>query len=100
MRNSMLSFMAALLASAWVHSVSAQEAATPAQAPAEVQQLVELLRKPEVQEWLSQGRAGAGSASRGDPESVGDEARAVETNFARDFRLWVAATRSHVAGDP
>ena len=55
MRNSMLSFMAALLAPAWVHSVSAQETATPTQAPAEVQQLVELLRKPAVQEWLAKG---------------------------------------------
>ena len=98
MRNSMLSFMAALLAPAWVHSVSAQETATPTQAPAEVQQLVELLRKPAVQEWLAKGAPALAPQAAVTPESVGDEAQTVETNLARDFRHWVAATRSHVAG--
>ena len=99
MRNSTLSFMAALLASAWVHSVSRRKRPTPAPArPAEVQQLVDLLRKPGRPGVAGQGRAGPAPQAAATRESAGDEVQAVETNLARDFRHWVAATRSHVAG--
>ena len=60
--------------------------------PPEVQQLIELLRKPEVQTWLEQGTptpAASELASR--PSEDGGQ------NWARAFRLWVAEIRSHLA---
>jgi hypothetical protein len=67
-------------------------APAPAGPPPEVQQLVDLLRKPEVQAWLEQGAPAAAAT----PVPVGntdDPGR----NLTRDFRVWVADTRSHVS---
>ena len=101
MRNAILSMLAAVLATAWVPSVAAQQAPAPAQAPAEVQQLVDLLRKPAVQEWLAKGAPSAGAdaaaPSPAPTESLADELKAEEANLARDFRRWVAGIRAHVA---
>jgi small-conductance mechanosensitive channel len=67
----------------------AQESApVPSTPPPEVQQLVELLRKPEVQAWLEQNPAPAPPS----PATVEDAGR----NLARDFRIWIARTRSHL----
>ena len=67
-------------------------APAPAGPPPEVQQLVDLLRKPEVQAWLEQSAPTAAAT----PVPVGntdDTGR----NLTRDFRVWVADTRSHVS---
>ena len=74
-------------------SAPAQETATPSGAPAEIQQLVELLREPGVQNWLAQGAAATEPtpAPPAPSESAGQ-------NFARDLRLWLAATSNHLAG--
>jgi small-conductance mechanosensitive channel len=82
----------------WTFGAAAQEPAPPASPPAEVHQLIELLQKPTVQEWLDKGAPAAAPESAPPPETLGQEIRAVELNLARDFRRWVAATRSHVAG--
>jgi small-conductance mechanosensitive channel len=72
------------------HVLRAQEGApAPSAPPPKVQQLIELLRKPEIQAWLEQGPA---PASPGAVENVEDAGR----NLARDFRIWVAQSRSHL----
>ena len=77
----------------WLAQPGARAAtAAPTAAPPEIQQLVELLKKPEVQTWLEQGAptpAASESATR--PTEDGGQ------NWARAFRLWVAETRSHLA---
>ena len=68
-----------------------QESSPPNAPPPDVQQLVELLKKPEVQEWLEKGTptpAASESATRS--SSNGGQ------NWARDFRLWVAEIRSRL----
>ena len=59
--------------------------------PPEVQQLVDILRKPEVQAWLEKGAptAAPNPAPTASADSNG-------RNLARDFRNWVAETRSHL----
>ena len=74
---------------------SAQTGApTAASPPPEVQQLVDILRKPEVQAWLEKG-APPPAAPKPVPAARPDSAG---RNLARDFRIWVAETRSHLAG--
>jgi small-conductance mechanosensitive channel len=68
----------------------AQEAAPASAAPPEVQQLVDILRKPDVQAWLVQGGAPPATAA---PESGED----VRTNIAREFRLWATDVRTHLS---
>ena len=70
-------------------AATAQDAA-PAPPPADVQQLVELLRKPEVQAWLEHGVAPATEIVIDGP------APEAQRNLARDFRLWVASVRAHL----
>jgi moderate conductance mechanosensitive channel len=78
----------------WIAAASAQTPPAPAAAaPPEAQQLVDLLRKPEVQKWLAQGAPAAQPV----PPPV-QELEDAGHNVARDFRRWVAATRAHVAG--
>jgi moderate conductance mechanosensitive channel len=67
-------------------------APAPAGPPPEVQQLVDLLRKPEVQAWLEQGAPAAAAT----PVPVGNT-DGTGRNLTRDFRVWVADTRSHVS---
>ena len=99
MRNMILRWMLALLWAVCVVPASAQQVAAPAQPPAEVQQLVDLLRKPAVQDWLVQGAPAAAAApSAASQDTVGGQIKQEETNLAREFRRWVAATRAHVAG--
>ena len=82
-------------------------AASSAETPADVQQLIELLRKPSVQEWLAKeapatGAEGAAAtaatpATPAPPETLAQKAKTEEANLARDFRRWVAGIRTHVA---
>jgi moderate conductance mechanosensitive channel len=68
------------------------DGSAPAAPPREVQQLVDLLRKPEVQDWLEHSAPTAAT--------VADQAGPTDSpgrNLARDFRLWVVDTRSHLA---
>ena len=60
--------------------------------PPEMQQLVDILRKPEVQAWLEKGAPTA--APNPAPTASADSAGG---NLARDFRIWVAEKRSHLA---
>jgi small-conductance mechanosensitive channel len=98
MRTKMLATIGALALMSGVLPALAQSPATPP----EVQQLVELLRKPAVQEWLAKGAPAAGmdTAAPGPApaESLAVELKAGEANLARDFRRWVAGIRAHVAG--
>ena len=68
------------------------DAPTAAPLPAEVQQLVDILRKREVQAWLETKALPA--APEVTPTVSTDNTSA---NLARDFRVWVAETRSHLA---
>ena len=58
--------------------------------PADVQQLIELLRKPDVQAWLAQAHAQTAVA----PEEASAD---VSSNIASAFRHWIADTRIHLA---
>ena len=100
MRITLMSWLATPLTLGWILCAVAQESPTPAPAapPAEVQQLVDLLRKPSVQEWLAKGAPAAMPQSVAVEGAAREEIKDAETNLARDFRRWVAATRSHVAG--
>ncbi len=98
MRTKMLAIIGALALMSGVLPALAQAPATPP----EVQQLVDLLRKPAVQEWLAKGAPAAGTdaaaPSPAPTESLAAEVKAEEANLARDFRRWVAGIRTHVAG--
>ena len=82
----------------WSVAASAQTVPAPATAPAatpappKVRQLVDLLREPEVQQWLS-----ANNPASPPPSPVVEEVEDVSHNIARDFRRRVAATRAHIA---
>ena len=65
---------------------------TAAPPPPAVQQLVDILRKPEVQAWLEKWKPPA--APQPAPTASADSA---DRNLARDFRNWIAETRSHLA---
>ncbi len=85
----LLALLAALPCPMAAAQTAAPSAATP---PPEIQQLVDLLRKPEVQAWLNQGQPA--QAEPAAPIAV-EEDRG--ENVARAFRLWIAATRDHLA---
>ncbi|MFL5335681.1 MAG: hypothetical protein ACJ8H8_21495, partial [Geminicoccaceae bacterium] len=97
MRIKLTAWIATLLISACLAGAKAQEtpAPPPAEPPAEVRELVDLLRKPAVQDWLMKG-APAAPAPGATTEAVADLKEA-SSNLARDFRRWVADTRGHVA---
>jgi moderate conductance mechanosensitive channel len=97
MHIKLTAWLAALLLSASMAGARAQEtpAPAPAEPPAEVRELIDLLRKPAVQDWLAKG-APAGSPVAATTEAVADIKEA-GSNLARDFRRWVADTRGHVA---
>ena len=86
MRTMILLWIVALLGVVCAVPASAQQAAAPAQSPAEVQQLVDLLRKPAVQEWLARGAPAAAASSAASQDTVGGEIKQEETNLAREFR--------------
>ena len=97
MRTKMLAIIGALALMSGVLPALAQPPATPP----EVQQLVDLLRKPAVQEWLAKGapaaETDAAATGPAPTESLAAEVKAEEANLARDFRRWVAGIRTHVA---
>ena len=99
MRIKLTTWVAALLILACQPLAAAQETPPPAPAepPTEVRELVDLLRKPAVQDWLAKGAP----AAPADPASTATEAvsdiKEASSNLARDFRRWVADTRGHVA---
>src|SRR5262245_50217201 len=96
MRIKLTTWLAAMLVLACVPGVMAQDApaSAPAEPPAEVRELVDLLRKPAVQDWLTKGAPAAPASPT--TEAVSDIKEA-GSNLARDFRRWVADTRGHVA---
>ncbi|MGE3741325.1 MAG: mechanosensitive ion channel domain-containing protein [Geminicoccaceae bacterium] len=57
--------------------------------PADVQQLIELLRKPDVQAWLAQPHGPA-------PVAPNDAADNMSSNVSSAFRHWLADTRTHL----
>ena len=57
--------------------------------PPDVQQLIELLRKPDVQAWLAQPRGPAPVA----PDDASDN---MTSNVSSAFRHWLADTRAHL----
>ena len=82
-----------LLLAALPPSASAQEPApAPVAPPPEVRQLVDILRKPEMQAWLGQSTPPAAPGP-----TVVDDVEGTGKNLARAFRLWIADTRSHLA---
>ena len=88
MRMTLTSLLATPLTLGWILCAVAQESPTPAPAapPAEVQQLVDLLRKPAVQEWLAKGAPAAAPQSVEVEGAAREEIKDAETNLARDFR--------------
>ncbi len=93
----MAAYLVMLLAGS-IGGAAAQDAAPPPSPPTEVHQLIELLQKPTVQEWLAKGAPAAVPPGAAAPETLDQEVRGEEMNVARELRRWVAATRNHVAG--
>ena len=75
-----------------------QQAPAPAAPPAEVQQLVDLLRKPEVQAWLAKGAPAAAPQAARSRRAPREEIRAARPTSPATSASGSPATRSHVAG--
>src|SRR4051794_41980618 len=100
MHIKLTAWLAALLLSASMADARAQEtpAPAPAEPPAEVRELIDMLRKPAVQDWLAKG------APAGSPVSAAAEGGG-QTNGgggepAREFPPRGAGTRGRVAAPP